>query len=154
MVADWSFVACPTLVELLASFDIAAKLLDYCSTGSIADNSHSRLSLDPFHLLFTILLDCSKLAIADNTERHFGCNSLVHQYRLKFHSIVGNRLRNLPQYSEPMLIAQFIVATVADTEVQHLHMQPSLQRLNHTQTVSTIVGLYSGSSVESNFLVA
>ena len=152
-VAGWSFVAFLALAELPTSFGIATKLLDYCSTGSIADNSHSKLDLDPFLLLSTILLDCSRLAIAGNIELHFGCNSLIHQCRLEFHSIVGNRLRNQLQYIEPMLITQFIVVTVADTGEQHSHKRLSLLRLNHMQTES-VVELYLGSFVEHCFLMA
>ena len=110
--------------------------------------------MDLFLLLFTILLDYSRLTIADNTGRRFECNSLVHQCRLKFHSIVDSRLHNQLLCNEPMLTTRFTVVTVADTEAQHLHMQLSLQRLNHTQTVSAIAGLYWGSFVKSNFLVA
>ena len=148
MVADWSFVACPALAELPTSFDIAAELLDCCSTGSIADNSHSRLSLDPFLLPFAILLDCSKLATADNIERHFECNSLVHQCRLKFHSTVGNRLHNQLQCNEPMFTTHSIAITTVDTEEQRLHKRLNLLRLNHMQTRSIIAELYLGSFVK------
>ena len=154
MVADWGFVACPALAELLASFGIATELLDYCSTGSIADNSHSKLSLDPFPLLFTILLDCSKLATADNTEQRFESNSLVHQCHLKFRSTVGNRLRNQLQYNEPMLTTHFIAITTIDIEERHSHKRLNLLRLNRMQTRSIIVELCLGSFVKWNFLVA